>query len=275
MAKCWSAAERRFAPGLSTCVVRPSRFEPAEHLPLIAQAGFACIELCVFFGSNDFGWDQPRTIDELKRVAADTKVRIDSVHAAAGLGCFRMGHGHALAMDLLKAHADLAAELGACVVPMHAGPTPDEPRADAIRRLRCELDELANHARGLPCRFGWENEPKRLTTDEHLAWLRDLDPASFGFLLDPGHGNMAGTLDRYLDQAGDLLCGLHLNDNDGVGDLHQLPGKGTINWSGFMSRLETTGFAGPLMLEVLASPDQPLTEALAEARGAATAVRSS
>ena len=34
------ASSLHLAPGISTCIVRPSRFDPAEHLPAIAAAGF-------------------------------------------------------------------------------------------------------------------------------------------------------------------------------------------------------------------------------------------
>ena len=38
--------------GLSTCIVRPNKFDPATHLPAFAAAGFEWIELNCFLGSE-------------------------------------------------------------------------------------------------------------------------------------------------------------------------------------------------------------------------------
>lgn len=256
-------------PGLSTCVVRPSRLDPALHLPAFAAAGFECIELNCFLGSDDFGWDRPANVRELSRIAADTSVAVHSVHAEGGLGGYRGDRTELLAVDICRTFADLAAELGATLVPFHAGLVDGPDRATAIRQLRASLDTLADHVLGMPCRFGWENEPLGLSTAEHLAWIGDLDPEAFCFVLDNGHSHIAGTTDAYLDTCGALLGGLHLNDNDGTRDLHVLPGRGSFSWRGFMRRLEITGYAGPLTLEIEARERQDeLPAVLAEARDA-------
>ena len=262
------------APGVSTCVVRPSRFDPALHLPAIAAAGLECIELNCFLGSDDFPWDRPARVRELSRVAADIGVRVHSIHAEGGLGGYRGDRSELLAVDVCRAFADLAAELGAVVVAFHAG-LPDAPdRPAAVRQLRASLDALSGHVAGMPCRFGWENEPLGLSTAQHLAWIRDLDPETFCFVLDNGHSHIADTTDGYLDTCGALLGGLHLNDNDGERDLHALPGRGSFCWDGFMPRLAGTGYAGPLMLEIEARERQDeLPAVLAEARDAVAMVR--
>lgn len=269
-------ASLHLVPGLSTCITRPSALKPAEHLPAIAAAGFRCLELCLFFGSRDAAWDNATYLRELRTVVDDCGLHIYSVHSAGGLGCMAMGHSRTMARELIKVQAELACELGASVVPMHAGPNPQLEREVAIRQLREDLDELAAHVRELPCRLGWENEPKGLTTQEHLDWLRDLDPASFGLLIDPGHANIAGTTDAYWDHGQDLLCGLHLNDNDGQRDAHWLPGAGTIDWDGYLERLARCRYHGPLMLEVQADDRQhEFEQVLAEAMASLDVVRGS
>ena len=54
-----------------------------------------------------------------------------------------------------------------------------------------------------------------------LAWLRQSAHPNLGLLLDVGHcliaGEDAGAAAR---AAGPLLAHVHLDDNDGVGDLH-------------------------------------------------------
>lgn len=255
------------APGISTCIVRPQRFDPATHLPLIADAGFKCIELNCYLGSDDFAWDMPAAAQELGRVAADTGVNIFAVHAAGGVAGLRGGHSHELALDLCKVYADLAADLGAPVVTMHAGLDQGKDTAKATRRLRQTLDELSRHVVGMPCRYAWENTAQGLSPAEQLAWLRDLDPAAFSFVWDTGHSNIGGTTQAYLDDCRGLLCDLHLNDNAGDRDAHQLPGYGTFPWANFGEALESCEYVGPLMLEVLARDRQDdLPAVLREAR---------
>jgi len=273
LARDVDSPDLHLVPGISTCVVRPSRFDPATHLPKIAAAGFECIELNCFLGSDDFPWDRPAQVAELARIAGDMGVRVYSVHAEGGFGSYRGNRSELLAVDMCKAYADLAAELGAIVVTCHAGAPEAGSREEGLEQLRVSVDELADHVSEMPCRYGWENEPRGLSTAEHLEWIRGLDPNSFGFVLDNGHSNISGTTDSYLDLCHGLLCSLHLNDNDGKGDEHRIPGAGTFPWQGFMPRLENVGYVGPMMLEIEARDRQDdLAGVLAEARAAVAAI---
>ncbi|MBT3345334.1 MAG: sugar phosphate isomerase/epimerase [Gemmatimonadetes bacterium] len=242
--------------GLSTCIVRPNKFDPATHLPAFAAAGFEWIELNCFLGSDDFSWDRPAQVAELACIAADVGIGVYSVHAEGGIGGYRGRRSEQLAVDVLKCFADLAAELGARVVPFHAGLDATQDRDRAECELRSSLDMLSHHAAGLPCRFGWENEPIGLSTTEHLTWIRDLDPETFCFVLDNGHSHIADTTNAYREACGDLLGSLHLNDNDGARDGHVMPGAGTFDWNGFMPWLASTVYEGPLMLETEARDQQ-------------------
>lgn len=261
------ASVLRMAPGISTCIVRPARFDPSVHLPSIAAAGFRCIELNFFFGSDDFPWDRAAAVNDLRRVAQGAGVAVFAVHAEGGLGGYRGARTERLAVDLCKAYADLAAQLGAPVVTIHAGLDPVPDRATAVTRLRSSIEELARHVLEMPCRYGWENEPLGLSTAEHLQWIRDLDPGTFGLVLDNGHSHIRGTTEAYLEACEGVLCNLHLHDNNGKTDAHQLPGTGSFRWDGFRARLERCGYVGPLMIEAeMKSRSHELTTVLKEAR---------
>jgi len=261
-----SAVELHFEPGISTCVVRPNRFQPSKHLAAIAAAGFKCIELNCFCGSDDFPWDMASQVDELRQSLVDTGVRLYSVHAAGGIGGMRGGRSERLSVDLCKAYADLAAELGAPIVTMHAGLPPDGEKVAETRQLRRSLDELCRHVLGMPCRYAWENIPWRLSVAEHSEWIRELDPGAFSFVLDCGHSHIDGTTEAYLETCQGLLSNLHLNDNNGKHDEHEIPGVGSLRWKEFMTLLESSGYIGPLMLEIEARERQDCLHAvLAEA----------
>ena len=262
-----SARQLHLAAGMSTGVVRPSRFDPAIHLPLIAEAGFACIELNCNFGSDDFPWDRPAHVRELTRIAADTGVDIYSIHADGAKLPAVDPNERQLAVDTAKAYADLAAQVGAQVVPIHAGLPDDMDKAEAEALLRRTLEELERHVLSLPCRYAWENGAYNLSPAEHFTIMNDLNPSAFGFVFDTGHAQLAGNTDDYLALAGLRLCDLHLNGNDGHADLHQIPGQCANNWDGFEDALAATGYTGPLMLEVHALDRQDeLPTVLNEAR---------
>ncbi len=270
------AADLHLAPGISTCVVRPDRFEPERHLPMIAAAGFACIELNCNYGSDDFPWDRPQRVRELARIAGDTGVRVYSVHAEGASLPHADPGPRRTAMDLIKTFADLAAELGALIVPFHAGLPAGMERQKAGDRLRSALDELEEHAVEMPCRFAWENQAAGLSAQQHIAWIRERNPGAFGFVLDTGHANIQGDAQAYLQLAENTLCDLHLNGNAGSLDSHLIPGKGTVPWKGFADKLARARYTGPLMLEIEARNDQDrLPELLREARASVEMIRNS
>jgi len=87
------------------------------------------------------------------------------------------------------------------------------------------------------------------------------DAEVLGFCFDTGHANLIG-IDFYdfLTRLGKRLKVLHIHDNDGVRDLHQIPytftktreNKPSTDWDGFMRGLRDMKFDGVLNFE--ASP---------------------
>ncbi len=74
-----------------------------------------------------------------------------------------------------------------------------------------------------------------------------------GFCFDTGHANLVGIdFEDFIVTLGDRLRVLHIHDNDGVGDLHQLPFTFTksrenctsTDWDGFVSGLRKIKFDG-------------------------------
>ncbi len=79
-----------------------------------------------------------------------------------------------------------------------------------------------------------------------------------GFCYDTGHGNLVG-MDPYkfITTLGKRLKVLHLHENDGLADLHQLPftftrtreNTSVLDWDGVLRGLRETGFEGVLSFE--------------------------
>ncbi|MCK5129119.1 MAG: sugar phosphate isomerase/epimerase, partial [Clostridiales bacterium] len=54
-----------------------------------------------------------------------------------------------------------------------------------------------------------------------------------------------------LGQYGDKLVALHLHDNDGSADQHNMPGEGTISWHHITANLRRLQYKGSICLEVV------------------------
>ena len=96
-----------------------------------------------------------------------------------------------------------------------------------------------------------------------------------GFCFDAGHANLVGIdFERFIKDLGNRLKVLHIHDNDGIGDLHQIPFVFTRNrenttatdWEGFLRGLKAVDYKGVLSFEtapVLTSfPEEMKQEAL-------------
>lgn len=84
----------------------------------------------------------------------------------------------------------------------------------------------------------------------------------FGFCLDIGHANLCSrNIRNEIRVLGDRLTVLHIHDNNGVIDLHQIPytqkcdwGKKTCtDWDGFIQGLRDINYTGTLNFETYAS----------------------
>ncbi len=79
-----------------------------------------------------------------------------------------------------------------------------------------------------------------------------------GFCFDTGHANLVGIdFEDFITTLGSRLKVLHIHDNDGVSDLHQLPftfaktreNKSSTDWDGFIRGLKNIHFSGALSFE--------------------------
>lgn len=80
----------------------------------------------------------------------------------------------------------------------------------------------------------------------------------FGFCFDTGHANLIGLdFEDFITTLGNRLKVLHIHDNDGIGDLHQIPftftrsreNLSSTDWDGFIRGLRKISFDGVLSFE--------------------------
>lgn len=80
----------------------------------------------------------------------------------------------------------------------------------------------------------------------------------FGFCFDTGHANLVGIdMESFITMLGSHLKVLHIHDNDGISDLHQIPftfaktreNRPSTDWDGFVRGLQNIGFDKTLSFE--------------------------
>jgi sugar phosphate isomerase/epimerase len=67
--------------------------------------------------------------------------------------------------------------------------------------------------------------------------------------IDSGHAHIEGITRSLASLWGNRWRYTHINDNDGIDDLHWMPGEGNMDWDEFAIYADAASYAGPLMME--------------------------
>ena len=90
--------------------------------------------------------------------------------------------------------------------------------------------------------------------------VKAVDSPYFGWCCDTGHIHCSHLPMADLRKVSVPPLSLHVQDNNGGGDQHSLPGDGTIDWKEFLNILREIGYKGELVLEAhhqtLDAPDE-------------------
>lgn len=93
--------------------------------------------------------------------------------------------------------------------------------------------------------------------DDDPAPLMELadavDDPRLGLCLDVGHANAVSKIPvrQWLKRLAPRLMHLHLHDNDGAADLHQIPGDGSLGFPGLMDEIEAAAPEATLTFECM------------------------
>jgi sugar phosphate isomerase/epimerase len=212
---------------------------PADHLDALADAGV--LVSCAALGR---GLPDEHTLD-----AADVGIRRAT-------------------LDALRQQVADAARLGATCA--YLVPGVDTSRA-ALTYFAEGCGLLADYAERRMVRLCVEHIPGRAlgTVARTLDWLEESSHAGLGLLLDVGHCLISGEdVGEAARRADERLAYLHLDDNDGVGDLHWplLTGRLTrTHLHDLATALRTIDYRGGMALELNPANADP-TSALREGK---------
>jgi sugar phosphate isomerase/epimerase len=198
-----------------------------------------------------------------REVLAETGLLVSCAAVGRGLppGCSldaESAQDRRTAVDQVRRQIADAARLGATHCYLVPG---QDAGAAALTRFTEACVLLADFAGGRMVRLCVEHVPGRAlpTVAAALAWLDTAGHANLALLLDVGHCLISGEDPaRAADRAGDRLGYVHLDDNDGVNDLHRplLAGRLTEDMlDAFFSALRRLPYDGAVCLEL--NPQNP------------------
>ncbi len=225
---------------ITTDYAKVDKGDPSPYLRRIADAGFTHIHWCHHW-NTDFAYTRPE-IEQIGTWLVEYGLTLLDLHASVGpeKNWFSpKEYERQAGVELVKNRIEMAARLGSDVIIMHY---PKEPRNKPVRR---SLDELEGFARQHSVRIALENG----SFDAVEPLLADYAPDYVGLCYDCGHGNLAPDgLDR-LDRIKDRLISVHLHDNDGASDQHNLIFSGTVDWPRLAHILAGSAYRKPISSE--------------------------
>jgi sugar phosphate isomerase/epimerase len=240
---------------LSCCIWALSGPEE-EVLNRIAGAGFRWIDV------------RPDALaeEEAREKARDLGLRVSCVAASFGMpegaaldspdaGSARKALAHT---EQALAHGEVLGATAAYVVP-----GPDGGR-EALDRYAASLAYAADRAQMHGLRLCIEHFPGRAlpTVAATLDFLKEVGHPNLYLLFDIGHAQMSGeNAGEAIRSAGPRLGYVHLDDNDGAGDLHLSLTDGVLTEVGLgkaFDALKGAGYTGTVSLELSPKLPDPL-----------------
>lgn len=210
-----------------------------ERYKLIKEAGFDCVMLC---WSDKFG--RGNGYREDIRLARNAGLVIENIHTPVheqNYLSFDNLDGESVFQTYLRCVKECSDYNIASMV-IHL---PDDEHP--INHLGIKrLENIISEAEKKNIQVAFEN----LSNINNLALvLSTFHSKNVGYCYDSCHHQNYAPGDDLLKLYGNRLIALHLQDNGGKHNQHQLPLDGNIDWVNVMKKIALTGYQGPTTLE--------------------------
>lgn len=246
-------------------VFKPS--DTVEYYVSILDKGISGIEVLYwepYLNSKEFDSFESLVLDLSQE--HECGLSVHAPHIDVNLGSSNK-YARELAQDLLLRSAKWATRLGADVLVVHPGlgvdgmsqgnwhhgyPSPKGWKQDKLQSIG---DAIRACAKSFPnLTLAVENmifPHEFFRTPSDLKCLLEVTNApNVGICLDVGHATAAKQdWEDFFNELGSSILHLHLHDNDGSVDQHLPLGEGSIDYRGFIRKLENYGFSGAITLE--------------------------
>lgn len=215
----------------------------------------------------------PNVIDgDWRSLVGEIKAQLDGYTGRMGIHGLFLGMTvavydpkiRAVVIDRLKQTLEICGELGATHMVVHSPfehlgmpdhrERPNDEDKQFFDLIHQTLSEVVPLAESVGCTLVIENifdkVPALLT-----GLVTSFNSSAVRQSLDTGHAYInfmqgAPAPDAWVEAAGELLAHVHVQDTDGHGDRHWLPGEGKINWGALFAALNALPQQPRLILEL-------------------------
>jgi sugar phosphate isomerase/epimerase len=233
---------------VSTCY--DYRIPLQESLLQIRNAGFKLVSLGGRQEHSQYHKEPGR--ERLRSIIAQLGITIDSIHAPFGSTTDISEPEDVLrrsaVVDVIRS-IEACADLGVRTLILHLNATRTDDISQRLKSVRASITALLNVARKRGVRLAAENLPggNSLTILNYALEL--FDDEHFGLCFDSGHDAIdPGGIDL-IGKFGERLYAIHLHDNDGNKDLHQLAFEGKYNFPNLAAQLNKGSVSCPITIE--------------------------
>lgn len=226
----------------------------------LRKAGFTHGELSIIHLPQIMAHHDPvKYATELKAYADDLGFTIPQGHTS-----FTEGLVGPEAVERLKPELDMFAALGIhkAVVHVNGGKDMTDPEARYAEWIK-NIRTLSEYVEGTGITLCLENLtafPETRSSNGLLKLIQDAGDKNMGICLDTGHlhlSNTRGTTNEthgdFIRNVGTYLQALHIVDNNGEKDTHQMPfsARTGVDWVDVMRGLRDVDYKGLFNLEIL------------------------
>lgn len=247
---------------METCILR-DRFDDAAAVKMIKQAGFDCYDYSMYWAQGEkdmLGDDYSERAKKLRKIADDLDITCNQAHAPFDLlynDAFDLENERYLRV---VRSLEVASILGAKTVVIHVLKNNIPEDMDFYDLNREFLWSLLPYCKKFGIHisvenlFNWNEKALPILEDptEHMSFVKSLNSEYFNICIDVGHSAITGYKPEEVIEAmnGDILCALHIHDNDQYSDGHMLPFTGSLDWEKIKAALKKIDYKGELTMEL-------------------------
>ena len=231
----------------------PEDLDEDEKLQQLAASSMAAVEL----GYVPY-FVQPGWVDRVRETLAEANIVINSVHAPFSnevdiSRCDDGGQEYALS-EIAKS-MEMARQLGAGILVVHASAEPIEQEARAARFAQSAqgLSSLVKISKSSGVQIAVELLPRTCLgnmAEELMCLVEEHPPDNVGICLDTNHLADAQKLPEYVEILQPRLITTHISDYDSIDERHWMPFQGVVDWGAFAHALYQANYQGALIYEV-------------------------
>lgn len=200
---------------------------------------------------------EPNCIKEIKKISEENNISLN-LHTPYFLPISSVIPEVAKgALKFAKKEIILAKKLGVKIITIHSGYEEASEfkifKQKNLEVLIHNLKEIVTFGKEFGIKIGLENswrKPSLCIKPIDLLTIMS-SVKGLGIVFDVGHANASGYNPlRYFTQVKNFIVNIHIHDNNGKSDEHNLIGKGNINFKALFRKCKGSKYYGPFILEV-------------------------